>query len=261
MKTLSLLLLLTLVLCLLPFIAQSQSTMEFQPGTTIEVQSGADICADAVLKNGTTIGSGTQCTLPLPVELVNLAVFTGQSTRNGVTINWTTATETNNFGYEIERRLLANGTTQSSDWASIGFVQGKGTSASPTKYNFTDENLTPGRYSYRIKQIDKNGSFVYTDATDVEVGLAPKVFTLNQNYPNPFNPTTTIEFTLEEDAHVVLNLYDVTGREIATLVNDDRKAGYYQSVTVDASHLGTGMYVYRLEANGKVLSRKMLLVK
>ena len=261
MKTLLKVLLMATVLCLLPFIAQSQSTMEFQSGTTIEVQSGADICADNVIISGSYTGSGTKCGVVLPVELVNLAVVTAQSARNAVTVSWTTATETNNFGYEIERRLIENGSMQSSDWAAISFVPGKGTSTSPTKYSLTDEHLTPGKYSYRIKQIDKNGSFAYTDAKEVEVGLAPKVFTLSQNYPNPFNPTTTIEFTLETDGHVLLKLYDAIGREVTTLVNEERKAGYYQSVTVDASRFGSGMYVYRLEGNGKVLTRKMLLVK
>jgi hypothetical protein len=258
MKTRLQMLFVALVICFVPFIAQSQSTMEFQSGTTIEVQSGADICADNVIISGSYTGSGTKCGGVLPVELVAL---TAKPTRSAVTLNWTTATETNDFGFEIERQPMGDSRPQSTSWASVGLVQGKGTSTSPTKYSFTDEHISPGRYSYRIKQIDKNGSFTYTDATDVEVGLAPKEFTLSQNYPNPFNPTTTIEFTLQLDGHVMLKLYDVTGREVATLLDEDRKAGYYQSVMVDAARFGSGMYVYRLEAGGKVLSRKMLLVK
>jgi hypothetical protein len=258
MKTILQVFLTTSVLCPLPLIAQSQSTMEFQSGTTIEVGSGADICADNVIINGSYSGSGTQCGGALPVELVAL---TAQSTRKTVTLNWTTATETDNAGFEIERRLMANGSLHSSDWTSIGFVEGKGTSTSRTQYSFADKGLSPGRYAYRIKQIDRNGSTAYTAATEVEVGLAPKEFTLSQNYPNPFNPTTTIEFTLEKDGRVVLKLFDAIGRELATLLDENRTAGYYQSVTLDASRFGSGMYVYRIEANGKLLSRKMLLVK
>lgn len=261
MKTPLLVLLMASALCVLPLIAQSQSTMEFQSGTTIEVQSWADICADNVVISGSYTGSGTKCGGLLPVELVNLAVVTAQSIRNAVTVSWTTATETDNFGFEIERRLRMNVSMQSTEWIGISFVRGKGTSTSPTKYSFTDGHLTQGRYSYRIKQIDKNGSFAYSEATEVEVGLAPKVFTLSQNYPNPFNPTTTIEFTLETDGHVVMNLYDITGREVARLLDEDRSAGYYQSLTLDASRFGSGVYVYRLEATGSVLSRKMLFVK
>ena len=201
---------------------------------------------------------GTTGSDVLPVELV---AFMAQPTRSAVTLNWTTATETNNFGYEIERRLIVNGSQQSSDWRSAGFVQGKGTSTSPTKYSFTDDNLTAGRYAYRLQQIDRNGSFIYSAAVEVQVGLTAKEFRLGQNYPNPFNPTTTIEFALQEDGHVVLKLYDVTGRELATLLDEERKAGYNQSVAVDMSRFGSGVYFYRLEANGKLFTRKMLVVK
>ena len=201
---------------------------------------------------------GTTGSDVLPVELV---AFTAQPTRSAVTLNWTTATETNNFGYEIERRLIVNGSQQSSGWTSAGFVQGKGTSTSPTQYSFTDDNLTAGRYAYRLQQIDRNGSFIYSAAVEVQVGLTAKEFRLGQNYPNPFNPTTTIEFALQEDGHVVLKLYDVTGRELATLLDEERKAGYNQSVAVDMSRFGSGVYFYRLEANGKLFTRKMLVVK
>jgi hypothetical protein len=246
------------VLCLVPFSAQSQSTIEFQSGTTIEVQSGADICADNVLKNGTTSGSGTQCGGVLPVEVLALTAQVGKS---AVTLNWSTATETNNFGFNAERRLLTNGRMQSTDWTTVGFVQGRGTSTSPAQYSFTDQNLSPGRYAYRIRQIDNDGSFAFTAALEVEVGLAPKEFMLSQNYPNPFNPTTTIEFTLQEDGHVVLKLYDLSGRELVTMLDEERKAGYYQLVTLDASRFGSGTYFYRLQAGGRLLTRKMLLVK
>lgn len=257
MKAIFHVLMMASVLYFVPFIAQSQSTMEFQSGTTIEVTTGADICADVVLINGTFSGIGTKCGGALPVELT---AMTAHAFERSATLNWTTATETNNFGFDIERRLMADG-NQPTEWKKVGFVQGSGTTASPKEYSFTDEHLSGGRYVYRLRQIDRNGSFIYSVVVEVEVGLTPKEFRLSQNYPNPFNPTTTIEFTLQEDGRVMLKLYDVTGRELATLLDEERKAGYYQSVAVDASHFGSGVYFYRLEANGKLLTRKMLLVK
>lgn len=247
----------TSVLCLAPFIAKSQSTMEFQSGTTIEVTSGADICADVVTINGTYSGAGTQCGGALPVELV---AMTAQAAKSAVTLNWTTATETNNFGFEIERAAVSGQQTAVS-WKNLGFVAGSGTSSSPREYSYTDKSLTPGRYAYRIKQVDNDGTFSYTQAAEVEVGLAPREFTLSQNYPNPFNPWTTVEFTLPVDGHVMLKLYDVTGRELATLLDKERNAGYYHQVTVDASRFGSGTYFLQLEFNGQQLTRKILLVK
>ncbi|MEX2190468.1 MAG: T9SS type A sorting domain-containing protein, partial [Bacteroidota bacterium] len=149
----------------------------------------------------------------------------------------------------------------SSPWVSVGFVQGAGTSSSPRDYSFVDKPDEPGRYAYRIKQIDHSGAFTYTSSLEVLVGLAPLEFTLAQNYPNPFNPTTTIEFTLPADGHVVLKIYDLTGREVATLVDEERIAGVHQQVVFDASRLASGMYFARLQMNGMQLLKKMVLVK
>ena len=264
---------LTSVLCLASFLAQSQSTMEFQSGTNIEVTSGADICADNVIISGTYSGSGTQCGGALPVELTSMTAIAGA---RDATLTWRTETETGTYGFEVERRMVqgsvpahagikVQGSTTSNvepgTWNNVGFVKGVGTSSSPTEYSFVDRGLPPGRYAYRIKQIDQNGSFAYTQAVETEVGLAPKEFTLGQNYPNPFNPTTTIEFTLPEDGHVLLKVYDVAGHEVANLVDEERKAGVYHQILFDASRLGSGAYFLRIAFGGKQLSRKMLLLK
>jgi len=241
------------VFCLVPFVTQGQSTLEFQSGTNIEVTAGADICADNVTINGTYSGTGTQCGGALPVELVSMSCVAGKNT---ATLNWTTATETGNLGFEIERRSIGG-----AEWMNVGFVQGSGTTTSPKEYSFTDERVLPGRHAYRIKQIDHSGTFTYTAAIEVEIGLAPKEFTLSQNYPNPFNPTTTIEFTLPEDGHVALRLYDVTGRELMTLLDEERPAGYYHQATIDASRFGSGSYFLRLEFGGQQLTRRIVLVK
>lgn len=234
-----------------------QSTMEFELGTSIEVTGSADICADSVIINGSFSGDGTRCGGTLPVELVGLAV---NSARDVVALTWTTATERDNFGFEIERRSVAD-KGHPAPWAHAGFVAGSGTTTSPRRYSFTEGGLSPGRYAYRIRQIDRDGSSAFPAEVEVEVGLAPREFALHQNYPNPFNPTTTIEFTLEEDGRALLKLYDVTGRELMTLLNEGRKAGYLQSVVVDARKFGSGTYICTLEAGGKVLSRKMMLLK
>jgi hypothetical protein len=144
---------------------------------------------------------------------------------------------------------------------TVGFVQGAGTSSSPRDYSFVDKPDQPGRYAYRIKQIDHSGTFAYTSTLEVVIGLAPLEFTLSQNYPNPFNPTTTIEFTLPADGHVVLKVYDLTGGEVATLVDQEMAGGVYQRVTFDASRLASGIYFARLQAGGMQLLKKMVLVK
>ena len=172
---------------------------------------------------------------PLPVEFIALSAV---ADRFNARLGWTTATEINNFGFDIERRSIG-----AVEWMYVGFVQGSGTTTSPNEYSFTDERVSPGRHAYRIKQMDHNGAFTYTTAVEVEVGLAPKEFTLSQNYPNPFNPTTTIEFTLPEDGHVRLAVYDVRGRLVSTLIDEDRRAGVYHQAVFVANNLASGTYL------------------
>jgi hypothetical protein len=247
-------------LCLLPFALSAQSSIVFDLGTNIDVGAGADICADVVTINGTYSGSGTACSGPLPVELVSMTAI---AARSGVTLRWSTATESNNYGFEIERKTIHSAipNPQSALWSSIAFVRGAGTSSSSNEYTYTDDGVTPGRHAYRIRQIDASGEFAFTEAIEVEVGLAPKEFMLSQNFPNPFNPTTTVEFTLPEDGRVSVKLYDATGREVLTALNEDRTAGYYHQVVIDASQLGSGSYFCRIEFGGQQITRKMLLLK
>ena len=203
----------------------------------------------------------------LPVQLVSFIV---RADRMNAKLKWRTESEVDNYGFEIERRIVnsnfppkADGPPAQKivDWENVGFVEGAGTSTSPKEYSYVDRNLSPGRYAYRIRQVDNDGSFAYTGAVEVELGLAPREFTLSQNYPNPFNPTTTIEFTLPQDGRVVLKIYDLLGREVATLFEGEAKAGYYQKVTFDAGKVGSGVYIARLEYDGNQLLRKMLLMK
>ncbi len=241
---------------------KSQSTMEFQPGTQIEVTIGADICADNVVMNGTYSGGGTQCEEALPVEIVS---FTAEIKNNVVEMLWKTASEVNNYGFEIERSRIQNTEARSQNkkepWIKAGFVEGNGTTTSPKEYSFADKNLSSGKYIYRLKQIDHDGQFEYSQSVEVEVGNAPKVFTLQQNYPNPFNPVTTIGFTLQVSGMTSLKIYDIIGREEETLVNEHLDAGVYYQKTFDASNLASGIYFARLQSGEKMQLKKLLLMK
>ncbi|MBK8983717.1 MAG: T9SS type A sorting domain-containing protein [Ignavibacteria bacterium] len=192
----------------------------------------------------------------LPVEL---ASFTSSIDNRNVELNWSTTAEVNNSGFEIERTTEGN-----EQWQKIGFVEGNGTTNSPKDFSFTDRNLNTGKYNYRLKQIDYNGSFEYYSLQNlVEIGV-PAEFKISQNYPNPFNPTTKIDFALPSDGNVRISLYDMTGREVAVMLNESRPAGYY-TVNFNASDLSTGSYFYRVtaESGGQsfVLTKKMTLIK
>jgi len=195
--------------------------------------------------------------LPVPVELVS---FIGNNVNGKVLLEWKTATELNNNGFEVQRKAAA------SEFAIIGFVKGQGTTTNQKEYSYTDKNLIDGNYFYRLKQIDYNGSYEYSNVIEVDVRLLNK-FTLEQNYPNPFNPTTKISWQSPVSSRQVLKVFDVLGNEIKTLVNEEKEAGYH-SVDFNASELPSGVYFYRLQvysASGGtksfVQTRKMILLK
>ena len=212
---------------------------------------------------------------PLPVEL-NL--FTANVRGRNVTLKWQTVTEVNNYGFEIERSLTLRkeslGQTLSkgeglNDWVNVGFVQGSGNSNSPKDYSFTDQKLNTGKYNYRLKMIDNDGTFEYSAVAEVEVDL-PKEYALSQNYPNPFNPTTKIDYQLPFDSKVTIELYGITGEKVTTLINEDLAAGYY-TADVNASNLSlaSGVYICRMVAQNQstknaktfVQIKKLMLIK
>jgi hypothetical protein len=188
---------------------------------------------------------------PLPVELSSFSIA---PSADGAILKWKTATEVNNSGFTIERRSSLSG------WTELGFVKGVGTSTSPREYSFKDAAVSSGSYVYRLKQIDNGGSFKYSGEATVTIEV-PHVFSLDQNYPNPFNPNTTINFTLVEDGHVSLKVFDVVGREVAVLVSENLKAGELHSVMFNASNLSSGVYFYRLQAGKNSMVKKLLLAK
>lgn len=201
----------------------------------------------------------------IPVELL---AFNARETTSGILLSWTTATETNNRGFEIERLLRAESGNQqqgldNDGWIKAGYVEGNGTTTQPHTYTFTDNSVSRGYYSYRLKQIDFDGSFTYSGTIEINLN-APMQFSLSQNYPNPFNPSTTIKYSIPEDGFVSLKIYNALGQEAAELVNEFVKAGEHE-VIFNASAAGggltSGVYFYRLKSGDKTSVRKLLLLK
>ncbi|GBD88826.1 carboxypeptidase T precursor [bacterium BMS3Abin03] len=190
----------------------------------------------------------------VPVELTSFAAKAGE---NNVTLNWSTATELNNSGFEVLR------STENNKWNTIGFVEGNGTSTEPKQYSFIDKNPVVGKSYYKLKQIDYDGSFkIYNEIMVDYSGVTDYV--LEQNYPNPFNPSTTIKYSIPVAGNVSLKIYNLLGSEVATLVNKNQEAGRH-SVPFSAEELGknigSGVYLYTLKSGSFVQTRKMLFIK
>ncbi len=210
--------------------------------------------------SGANLSSGN---VTLPVEMTT---FTAVTTGSTAMLKWSTATEINNYGFEVERRVVSsqNPSNSSSDWEKIawscvGFVEGNGTSSSPHNYVFSDNTISSGTYAYRLKQVNNDGSFKYLQEAQVTIET-PKVFALNQNFPNPFNPTTVISYQLPVTGYVSLKVYDMLGRKVATLVNEQKTAGSYL-VTFDAHLLPSGVYFYNLQVERFKETKEMVLIK
>jgi len=193
---------------------------------------------------------------PLPVELTS---FSALSQSNTVNLTWETATEVNNYGFEIER-TITNSKLQIPNWENVGFVEGHGNSNSAKQYSYVDNSVRAGQsYSYRLKQIDFDGQFEYSSVVNVEVGV-PMEFSLAQNYPNPFNPSTIIDYSIPSNEFVTIKVFDVLGNTVSTLVNETKEAGKYNA-TFDANNLTSGIYFYSINAGGFTQVMKMMLVK
>jgi len=203
------------------------------------------------------IGVGESQEGPTPVELVAFSITLNN---NIVVLNWKTATEINNYGFEVERKILSQVQSDESNWVKIGFVEGHGYSNSPNEYYYADnEKLFELSVSYRLKQIDTDGTFKYSRAIELKSSVMQK-YSLAQNYPNPFNPTTNITYTIPQSSYVTLKIYYVLGNEICSLVNGYQDLGSYH-VRFDASKLSDGIYFYRLNAGNFSQIKKMILIK
>ncbi len=187
----------------------------------------------------------------LPVEL---ASFTSSVINRDVTLYWKTTSETNNSAFEIER------SSETTSWTKVGAVSGNGTTGSVSNYTFKDNGLSTGTYKYRLKQIDFNGNFEYFNLdNEVNIGV-PVQYELSQNYPNPFNPSTTINFDIPREGNVSIKIFDLSGKEVGTIVNETMAAGYH-SVRYDGSSLTSGIYFYTLEADNFTATKKLVLLK
>jgi hypothetical protein len=186
----------------------------------------------------------------VPVELTS---FTVAANGADAELSWTTATETNNQGFDIERM------NDGGIFEQVGYVPGFGTTTEPKAYSFVDSKVGTGNYTYRLKQIDFNGSFSYSQIIEIEF-VVPTVFGLEQNYPNPFNPNTTIRFSIPVETDVRLNVFNALGQEVAEILNGRLKEGYHE-VEFEAGSLTSGIYFYRLEADKFVDVKKMIIIK
>jgi hypothetical protein len=189
---------------------------------------------------------------PVPVELIS---FTASASENDVTLKWQTATEKNNSGFEILRS-----TQNDNNWNQIGFIEGHGTTTEPNNYSFTDKNPEPGNYSYKLVQIDFDGTRNESEIVNVEISSQPTEYSLSQNYPNPFNPSTTIQYSIPESGNVKLVVYNSLGKEITTLVNEFKQPGKYE-INFKGIDIPSGVYYYQLQTNGFVQTKKMVLLK
>ncbi|MBK7267882.1 MAG: choice-of-anchor J domain-containing protein [Ignavibacteriales bacterium] len=192
---------------------------------------------------------------PVPVELTS---FIGTVIKNDVTLAWTTATETNNMGFEVERKSTTG------SFEKVGYVSGNGTTTQAKEYAFIDAGLASGKYSYRLKQVDFDGTSEYSNAIEVDVNV-PSEYSLTQNFPNPFNPSTSIQFALKSDAKVTLRLFDALGQEVRTILNDNYATGNYK-IDFNATGLNSGVYFYTIDASGVdgskfTATKKMILMK
>jgi hypothetical protein len=186
----------------------------------------------------------------VPVELTSFAAFAN----NGIVeLNWSTATELNNQGFEVER------SEDNISFNKIGFVPGFGTTTEPKSYSYSDQSVNNGTFYYRLKQVDFDGSYEYSDIVEVNLNV-PTEFSLQQNYPNPFNPNTTIKYSIPQASQVQIKVFDILGAEISILMDEEKSVGSYD-LTWNAENLPSGIYFYQLKAGSYIETKKMLLLK
>ncbi|MGB5287932.1 MAG: T9SS type A sorting domain-containing protein, partial [Ignavibacteriaceae bacterium] len=205
---------------------------------------------DGEPRNTVTPDIGADEFVFVPVELTS---FTAMVNGKEILLSWTTASELNNLGFEIQR------STGGEEFFTIGFVDGHGTTTEQHNYRFADKKLDNGKYYYRLKQVDFNGTYDYSDIVEVE-WRAFNSYLLEQNYPNPFNPTTIIGFGIKEKSHVKITVLNAIGEEVAQLLNEEREPGFHQ-LEFNANNLPSGVYFCRLQAGTFTEIKKMMLMK
>ena len=231
-------------------ISGSEFVYDNQHGAQLVTDVGNSMIIEFYNKGGSLIDSKTLVNPSLPVELIS---FTGNFVDDFILLEWKTATEVNNYGFEIER-----------DGKIIGFVEGHGNSNSIKHYTFIDSDIyEPAHHSYRLKQTDNDGTFEYSNVVNVTVDV-PVLFSISQNYPNPFNPETNIDFRLPEKQNITLRVYNMLGEMVKELVNEIKPAGSY-TVTFDGSsaagRLPSGIYIYKFQTEGFAENKKLTLIR
>src|SRR5690554_6631333 len=236
----------------------------FNDGLPAGINGSMPVVYGLFIKDNTLYASVANFSIwntPLGAIPVELTSFTANYNNSSVNLFWQTASEINNKGFEIERRDN-DGKWKMEDgkWEMIGFVNGKGTTTQNQLYSFVDKNLKAGKYSYRLKQIDFDGTYKYSDIVEVEVNL-PNKFALEQNYPNPFNPSTKIKYHIPVESKVSLKIYNILGKEILTLVDEVKQPGVYEIEFQNNGKLSSGVYFYTLEAGNFSDTRKFVMLK
>lgn len=261
-----------------PFTGQKEFRLAYQPGfgTVINVSwnlphnQANGVLQDIItgtLINVTMEDSGTYTVtnpnvfnrLKMLINFVNiipveLSSFSASVVGNLVHLNWTTATELNNRGFEVQRK------TDNTDWQTLAFIKGHGTTTQPQSYSYVDNSVSSNtKYYYRLRQNDFDGTFGFSNVIEIDIS-SPKDFTLEQNYPNPFNPSTNISFTLPKSSNVKLTIYNQIGEVVKELVNQQLEAGVY-IYNWNAEGHSSGIYLYELQADGFKQTKKMSLLK
>lgn len=235
-------------------------TADVKPATSqLTAEEAADYTLEKIYaKNTSNVPYGenwlpSQEPIDYSVIPVELNSFSASVQDDKVILKWKTATETNNSGWSVERAK------DNAEWKSISFVPGAGSTTSMKEYSYTDKNLQAGTYQYRLKQIDLDGTVEYSSIQTATIDLIPAEYSL-KNFPNPFNPSTKIKYSLPKDSKVQINIYNTLGEKVANVVDLQQKAGVYET-TFDAGNFTSGIYLYQLITDEKVLTEKMMLVK
>jgi len=220
--------------------------------------NGSGGVGSGVINNQTLNTPTNLINVPLPVELVN---FTAMAQGRTVNLSWATKTESNNYGFDIERKAISNEQSTINSWAKVGFIEGKGTSTTVHNYSFSDVVKSAGTFSYRLKQTDRDGKFNYSPEVEAKATLTADDYKLSQNYPNPFNPSTKFNFAVKTTQQVAVKVFNGLGQEVVTLFDGVVPADQIQEVTFDGARLASGIYFYVLRAQNRVEVKKMLMVK